>query len=180
MLHVCWKVMHSLTRFYLLEFIEILEDAALCYSTEIDKTGSYFNRDSRPSVARKSTEIAVDVVWKFKIIQQPFCFALRPSYNIQSKLISGESGNSIVSRFGSWDGKILLCCMKGTLCFMDLILEADLIWFDEFLLLFILSGTIYMSKHSLVLFSCKTLLSRLTQWRKHLSVRPPNILGLLT
>lgn len=77
--------MHSL-------FLEILEDAAPCCGTEIDETGSYFNRESRPSAAWKSVEIAVGVVWKFKIIQQPFSFARRPSHNIQSKLISGESG----------------------------------------------------------------------------------------
>lgn len=84
--------MHSLTWFYLLEFVEILEDAVPHCGTEIDETGSYFNRDSKPSVTRKSIEIAVGVVWKFKIIRQPFCFARLPSCNIQSKLISGESG----------------------------------------------------------------------------------------
>lgn len=177
---------HPITRFYLLEFIKILEEMAPRRGTEIDGTGSYFNRDSRPSVARKSIKIAS----KLKIIRQPFCIARHPSYNIQSKLISGESGvRHKIPSFHVLDREMRKFCYakvlhEGTLCFMDLMKKifASLwvFFFNPRQLLFILSGTNYVSRHRLVLFSCKTLLSRLKQRWKHLSIRPPNILGLLT
>lgn len=73
-------------------------------------------------------------------------------------------------------------CYAKVLQFMDLMKKifASVFFFFNRCLLFILSRTNYVSRHRLVLFSCKTLLSRLKQRWEHLSIRPPNILGLLT